>query len=147
MKNLMSCGSFCDYEKYYLIQAGGARDDILYYSGIPYQRGSNIFLRYGKRFGIPIFKFLLNTGKDVIKDIMMGEKPKNALVNNLKRKTTEAIENVADRVTQSGGFVKRKKKSNSSKIIKTKKKLKKSLKGRKPRRRVKFHRSKDIFQK
>ncbi len=39
----MSCGSFCDYEKYYLIQAGGARDDILYYSGIPYQRGSNIF--------------------------------------------------------------------------------------------------------
>ncbi len=77
----------------------------------------------------------------------MGEKPKNALVNNLKRKTTEAIENVADRVTQSGGFVKRKKKSNSSKIIKTKKKLKKSLKGRKTRRRVKFHRSKDIFQK
>ncbi len=145
MKNLMSCGSFCDYEKYYLIQAGGARDDILYYSGIPYQRGSNIFLRCGKRFGIPIFKFLLNTGKDVIKDIMMEEKPKNALVNNLKSKTTEAIENVADRITQSGGFVKRKKKSNSSKIIKTKK-FKKSLKGRKIRRRVKFHRSKDIFQ-
>jgi hypothetical protein len=141
----MSCGSFCDYEKYYLIQAGGARDDILYYSGIPYQRGSNIFLRCGKRFGIPIFKFLLNTGKDVIKDIMMEEKPKNALVNNLKSKTTEAIENVADRITQSGGFVKRKKKSNSSKIIKTKK-FKKSLKGRKIRRRVKFHRSKDIFQ-
>ncbi len=89
---------------------------------MPYQRGTNLFQGYGKRFGIPIFKFLPNTRKNIIKDIVMGEKPREAIINNLKRKATETIENIADRMNQSDSYIRKREKSNSNKIIKTKKK-------------------------
>ncbi len=52
----------------------------------------------------------------------MGEKPREAIINNLKRKATETIENIADRMNQSDSYIRKREKSNSNKIIKTKKK-------------------------
>jgi hypothetical protein len=51
---------YCDYDKYYISQAGGRYDhnEISYYSGKPFQRGYNIFTRLGKRYAVPFLKKL-----------------------------------------------------------------------------------------
>jgi hypothetical protein len=50
----------------------------------------------------------------------LGEKPREAVTNNLKRKAAETIENIAHSMNQLGGYIRKREKSNSNKIIKTK---------------------------
>ncbi len=51
---------------------------------------------------------------------ILGEKPREAVTNNLKRKAAETIENIAHSMNQLGGYIRKREKSNSNKIIKTK---------------------------
>jgi hypothetical protein len=68
----------CDYDNYYILQAGGAynQNEITYYSGQPFQRGYNIFTRFGKRYAVPFLKKLgkkaLDLGSGVLRDIFGG---------------------------------------------------------------------------
>jgi len=152
MRVMKLCGSVCDYESYYLVQAGKGKSQIEYYKGVPFQRGYNIFLKYGQRYGIPVLKYLaktiFNTGQDIVKDIVSGEDPKSAVIKNLKQKASETLQNLAQKIDQSGSGKRKRKCSNKrKKCINSVKKLKKSPK-RKPSEKKSLKRvrkTRDIF--
>jgi hypothetical protein len=110
--------SDCDYDSYYLSQTGygSNSNEISYYSGLPFQRGYNMLTRFGSRFAIPFLKYAgkktLETGKNIIKDILSGADFKAAVKSNLKRLASESLSDASEMVNQSGSRVKRRKKGN-----------------------------------
>jgi hypothetical protein len=110
--------SDCDYDSYYLSQTGygSNSNEISYYSGLPFQRGYNILTRFGSRFAIPFLKYAgkktLETGKNIIKDILSGADFKATVKSNLKRLASESLSDASEMVNQSGSRVKRRKKGN-----------------------------------
>ena len=116
----MNYNKFCDvydcsYDDYYISQAGGGNPNEImsFYRGVPYQRGFNFFTRFGKKYGLPLLKYLgkkaFNLGKNVAQDFISGEEPKSLLKNNLKRTANETIDDVKNLINQSGKRRRRKK--------------------------------------
>ena len=107
----MCSRNFCDYDKYYSDQAGGALD-IAYYTS-PYQRGTGPFSALFKRFGIPAMKYLfkqgIQFGKDVYSDIREGKNVKESLKSNATKRAGDAIKDVGEKVSQMSGRGLRKK--------------------------------------
>jgi hypothetical protein len=164
MKKFEICNeSDCDYEGYYLSQTGYGNnlDEISYYSGLPFQRGYNILTRFGSRFAIPFLKYAgkktLETGKNIIKDILSGTDLKAAIKSNLKRLASDALSDASQTINQSGSKAKRRKKRNkklkltlknlkSKSIGKIKQLKKRSIKqNAKVLNKKKIKRAKDIF--
>ena len=128
------CEKFdCDYDRYYMIQAGGGNDlkEISYYTGKPFQRGYNIFSRFTRSYALPFLKYFgkksVKLGKNLLQDVLAGEEPKEAFKTNLKRTANETINDVKKIINQKGSRRKRKKKLKIKKI-RNKRKLKKSKK-------------------
>lgn len=124
MRKLKKCNNICDYENYYLNQAGGRSDQILIYKGRPFQRGSGWFSNFAVRYGVPMLKFIgkqaLSAGRDVVQDVLQGKDFKSSVKYNLKKRAGESLKEIGDKITQSGSGRKRRK-LRSSKNIKTKK--------------------------
>ena len=147
--NFDFCTNFdCDYDKYYLIQAGGSQDlkEISYYTGRPFQRGYNPFTKFARNYGIPILKYLKNKtmkfGKNFIQEILSGEDIKVSAKNNLKRTINESLDDLKDKVQQTGN------RRNISKRKIIKRIRKKSIKGgKKIKKRKSYKRYKNKINK
>ena len=148
----------CDYDKYYLVQAGGSLDlnEISFYTGKPFQRGYGVFSNFGKKYALPFLRYFgkkaFNYGKNVLSDVLKGEEPKSVLRSNLKRSANEAIDDMKTLINQKG---KRRKIKKRNKKRKFKKKGRKKIKhhSKKIKKRVKVKNkkkklsSKNIFDK
>ena len=81
------CIGECDYNSYYLKQAGNGFSDITVFRGNPYQRGYGIGSLF-KRFGLPLAKFfgkhLLQTGIKLGSDILDNKVNKGNKKSKLK---------------------------------------------------------------
>ena len=142
--NFDFCAKFdCDYDKYYLIQAGGSQDlkEISYYTGRPYQRGYNPFTKFARNYGIPVLNYLKNKtmkfGKNFIQEILSGEDIKVAAKNNLKRSINESLDDLKDKVQQTGNRRKITKRKITKRIRKKSKKGRKKIKTSKTYKRYK----------
>ena len=156
----MNYNKFCDiydcsYDNYYVSQAGGGNpNEILsFYRGVPYQRGFNFFTRFGKKYAVPLLKYLgkkaFSYGKNVAQDILAGEDPKDSLKKNLKRSANETIDDVKNVLNQTGKRRRKKRiikrKRINRKPTKKKRRVKNKVKIKKKSRRVRRKRRKNIF--
>ena len=150
----MSSKSLCDYDAYFLDQAGG-KLDIAYYKAFPYQRGYGRFSQFFKRYGIPAGKYLLkhaiDFGKNLFSDVREGKDLKESLKTNARKQAASAIHNLGERVmpSQRGSGRRRKtrkvyKRKKSVKRKKAKKSSKRTTKRKSVSKFRKF--SPDIFQ-
>ena len=147
---------FCDYDNYFVDQAGGNLD-IAYYRGMPYQRGYGRFSSFARRFGIPAMKYLfkhgLEFGKNLYSDIREGKDVRESLKSNLKKRVSSTLQDIDEKIKQSGtGMRKRprlfsyKKKKTRKRRVKSKRSKSKTKKRRKSRKRRKIDKYSDIFQ-
>jgi hypothetical protein len=115
----------CNYNNYYLDQAGG-KLDISYYRGQPYQRGYGAISTYAKRYGIPVLKYLLkqgfNTGRDIFNDLREGKKFSHSAKLNLKRRAGTILKDLGENIEQAGSGLRKK-----PKLIKKHRKHKKKI--------------------
>ena len=147
----MGSKRICDYDSYFLDQAGGNLD-IAYYKAFPYQRGYGRFSQFFKRYGIPAGKYLLQHaiefGKNLYNDVREGKDVKESLKTNVRKQASSAINDIGARVMPSQkGSGRRRKVYKRKKIIKRKKAKKSVKKSTKRKSVVKFRKfSPDIFQ-
>lgn len=138
---------YCDYDSYYLDQAGG-KLDISYYSA-PYQRGSGFWSDLGTKYALPALKYLyqhgIKFGKDLFTDISEGKDLKESVKTNLKRRGAEGLKDFGEKVADklSGSGLRKKPRL----TIKKKRKTKCSGKNKKTKKRrtKKSSSSRDIF--
>lgn len=129
---------FCDYNSYFIDQAGGNLD-IAYYRAFPYQRGYGRFSQLFKKFGIPagkyLFKHIFEMGKNVFGDIQEGKDLKESLKSNLRKQTASAVHDLGDKIrSQTGSGLRRKPRSRKTKVKRSPRKPKKAVKKRRKRK-------------
>lgn len=101
------CPNDCDYQRYYLHQAGGGFSDIKIFRGSPYQRGYGIGTIV-KRFGIPLIQFLgkhlLSTGMSIGSDLLANRRPnvKKELIKGTKAAAKEGLTKLSSAIDQVG---------------------------------------------
>ena len=141
----------CDYDKYFIDQAGGSLD-IAYYRGNPYQRGYGRFSSFARRFGIPAMKYLfkhgLEFGKNLYSDIREGKDVKESIKSNLKKRLSSTLQDIDSKIAQSGtGMRKRprlmsyKKRQTRKKRVRPKRTKRKSGKTKRKRSKKSYKRS------
>jgi len=137
---------FCDYNQYYLDQAGG-KLDISYYSA-PYQRGHGVFSNLAKRYALPALKYLfqhgIKLGRDLFSDLSEGKDVKESLKTGLKRRAAEGLKDFGEKVADklSGSGLRKKPRLNIKRKSKSKRKIKSKTKRNK---KSSNQRSRDIF--
>jgi hypothetical protein len=126
-------GYSCDYETYFLKQAGG---EINYKTNLPNQRGYNWFGRNLGRYGHyvkPTLKYLgkklYNVGVDVIRDVAEGSKLREAFKKQLPKTGKEIAKELftkgATIMSQTGSLRKRRRRGRNKiqdigSVVKTK---------------------------
>ena len=103
--------NFCDYDNYYVDQAGGNLD-ISYYRGSPYQRGYGVISNLSKRYGIPVLKYLfkhgMTAGKDIYSEWASGKNIRQAAKSSLKKRASSVMKDLGERIEQSGSGLRKK---------------------------------------
>lgn len=101
------CSKDCDYQRYYLNQAGGGFSDIKIFRGSPYQRGYGIGT-IARRFGIPLLRFLgkhlLSTGMSIGSELLADRRPnvKKELIKGTKNAAKDGLNKLSSMVDQVG---------------------------------------------
>jgi hypothetical protein len=107
----MCTKNYCDYDRYFIDQAGGNLD-IAYYRPLSYQRGYGRFSSIAKRFGIPALKYLfkhgVEFGKNLYTDIRDGKHLKDSLKSSLLKRASSALGDLDKKISQSGSGVRKK---------------------------------------
>lgn len=107
----MCSRKFCDYDKYYGDQVGGALD-ISYYRGSRHQQGNGIFSSAARRYGIPVLKYLTKegfyAGKDIISDVSSGKKFSKSVNRSLRKRAGSALKKLGEKIEQSGTGLRKK---------------------------------------
>ena len=147
----MNYRNFCDYDNYFIDQAGG-KLDIAYYKA-PYQTGRGRFSAIARKYGIPAMKYLFRHGyefgKSLFTDVREGKDIKESMKSNLRKRTASAIHDLGEKISQSGSGMRKKprlRNSNKKKRINRKSSIKRKRRprGRKSKSR-KIKRKFDIF--
>jgi len=142
---------FVNYDAYFADQAGGQLD-ISYYRGAPYQRGYGFFSSL-KRYAFPVLKYLarqgLYAGRDILGDVISGQKFSSAAKSNLKKRAASTFKDVGEAMEQAGSGLRRKpriiKRRKRKAKVSSKSKVKRKRRPKTKKRVSKIRRS-DIFK-
>ena len=140
--------NFCNYDNYYVDQAGGNLD-ISYYRGSPYQRGYGVITNLAKRYGIPVLKYLLKhgmtAGKDIYSEWTSGKDIRKAAKSSLRKRASSVMKDLGERIEQSGSGLRKKPRINIKRRKTKSKRSSKQQVRRKGRKSTKKSSKFDIF--